>query len=91
MTRKFITRKKIDIERITMCKCLTCKHKFPAEERIDNIYCPFCREKKFAFFTKWRIITDKDIKKRLMALTAKERRTAIESIVMKEQLKGFLH
>jgi len=74
-----------------MCTCQNCNHKFPASERIDNIYCPFCREKKFDFFTKWRIVADKDIKKRLMALTPKERRTAIETIVMKEQLKGFLH
>jgi DNA-directed RNA polymerase subunit RPC12/RpoP len=86
---RFRTNKELKIEKIIMVKCENCNHKFPAEERKENIYCPYCNEKKFTFYTKWRIIADEDIKKRLMRLTPKERRTAIEALVMKEQLHGF--
>lgn len=78
----------IVIDKDIMCKCLNCNHKFPSDERVDNIYCPHCKQKSFTFWVKYNITEGKHLRKRLSELSATDKKAYIDTLLIMHELKG---
>lgn len=78
----------IVLDKEIWCKCKNCNHKFPADERVDNIYCPYCGAKEFSFWEKYTVTKGKYLKKRLSELSTKDRKAYLDILIISHELKG---
>ena len=81
------------IETNIMCRCLNCNKKFLAEERIDNTYCPHCKQSGgFAVWYDYTVTEGKNLRKRLEKMSSGDKKDYLDFLIETEELKksGFL-